>query len=251
MILNKILILTLIFLTSVNFATTKETFNLPLSQSLGFSVNNRWETHKTEIRTLSKNPNCCSDFLTGDGNSYGFSLEYLQKLNEDDLSFSVGFSLGYQYGKSLIFYDEQEAMIVNGEPYTGIFRHSVEFKSNYLIPALIINMEYSDFVLRLNTGFGIFISNDYQQKEEIIYPEDRGVFEDTKTRVRNLVNSSINELATPLDLSFSIGYKLPLNNDYQLFVVPSFYGYYQSSIIKELTWYNYGFGLRFSFIFNF
>ena len=160
---------------------------------------------ETNITNLTNEPFCCPIKMLGNGESYslGLSYSFIDIIGIENLIFSINGNVNYY--KSFIYFDEKEAINVNGEAFNGTIRHSVDFSSFSIKPELSIKYSYSSIFMKYNFGLDLFLNNEFTQKEAIIFPVDRGVFEDTQTRTRNVVDSKIENLSIPISNSFIFG----------------------------------------------
>ncbi|MCX7735791.1 MAG: hypothetical protein N2319_03665 [Candidatus Kapabacteria bacterium] len=94
---------------------------------------------------------------------------------------------------------------------------------------------------------GYLIQKDYEQKETIIEPMDRGVFVDTDRRTRNESSGEIKQTnSVNAGINFGANLNLPLNKQKSLIISPEIFYYMGlSELVKDRIWKinNLSFGL--------
>ncbi len=209
------------------------------------------ETHSTNILTFRDSSDCCPNYLNGnsDADIFNLSFEIINPFKLPNIFF--GFELGYESSSPVLYYDESEEINVNGEPFLGKIRHSANI--NLINITGGFSLSYFDNHWKLSTSVGLkFVSsNSVYEKQEIIVPSDRGVFQDTQTRIKNEFNGALLQLNTPVIIKLDVAYLLPLSKKVKLYIAPAAGIYFQSSYLKNKIWESYGYGFGINLIYKF
>lgn len=237
------LIFVVIALLNLNLLYSQSEELFPIGINIGF----QYTKDNADKIILNGDSTCCPGEMNGDGNSinYGIFYQYHNPFNIDYLSLTIG--LDYSNYSSLIFFDENEAININGEPFVGKIRHSIELKVHSIKPEIGLNYNLIPFFVQYKLSLEYIYQNNYTQKEEIILPIDRGVFEDTQQRTRNYNNSSINTLSLPISNQFIIG--ILINMRPNLLICPGLSFGYRTSILPNHKWDYLFYGINLNVIF--
>ncbi len=196
---------------------------------------------KTNIAKLTDEQSCCPFEMNGNGNSYSLGLSYNFKNIFGINHLNFFFAGNFVYNNSFIYYNEIEKINVNGEPYDGLISHSIDFNSSSIKPEIGFKYSYSSIFVKYKVGVDVFVNNNFTQKEEIIAPSDRGVFADTQTRTRNVVNSSMKKLSIPISNSFVFGFSIDYKS--RALINPGLIIGFRNSISNIYDWTNQYYGL--------
>lgn len=191
--------------------------------------------HRAGFSRLPGVPNCCSEFTGGSG--MGFTVGGLFDYPLSSLLFFDA-RLGYsELGASLVE-PEETTVIVGGDPTTGKFEHQLEAGLGALVfePALGYRVS-PRFSVRAGAGLGYLLKADYSQREQLVEPEETGVFENNR-RVRNEFEGDIPNAASVLAYAkLGAGYDFPLNREGTLIATPEIvYTRGFSSIVTDSVW---------------
>jgi len=200
----KLIIIIVLFLNILNLRSADDLDSYPVDLNFEYFKT----IDKTNITKLTDEPSCCPFEMNGSGNSYSLGLSYNFKNLFGINHLNFFFAGNFVYYDSFIYYNEIEKINVNGEPYDGLISHSIDFNAYSIKPEIGVKYSYSSVFIKYKVGVDIFVENNFTQKEEIIDPPDRGVFADTQTRTRNVVNSSMKKLSIPISNSFVIGFSI-------------------------------------------
>jgi hypothetical protein len=216
--------------------------------SIGLNYIN--DEYFTKILSISNEAKCCPEYLSGKGKSYNIKLHYDYKFFKD-IPINLGLGLDLQNSNFYIFYDENEFININGDPFQGIFRHSVDFDFQSINPKLNFTYIIYNWIFKFSFGTIIVLNNNFTEMEEIILPIDKGVFFENNSRKRNITKGKISDIILPINTSIIISYKLKLNNKGDINLEPNFLFNYLSSFIQNKTFNSigYGFGLNLLIIF--
>lgn len=182
-------------------------------------------------------PNCCNEFSTGNGIAYSFGGVAYYKLSMLNPKFKVGLRLNYYNSTNEFNSLEKEVLSVDNAPYNGQFEHNLTTNVSYInfYPVIEYNF-YDKLNFNLGVNFRIPITTNFTQYEKIVDPIDRGVFEDSKTNIRNQKSDnikSINNLNSVL--SFAVNYSLPLNKHNTLIAKPEIgFDYALTSSVNDI-----------------
>lgn len=166
--------------------------------------------YSADFQSIPNVPNCCPQFdnATGSGFSAGIMAEYLISK-----PISVGLALQNTSISANFAETENEIIKVDNEEYLGEFTHFIDADvfSYDVVPYIKYTL---DFGMSFNIGLPMmFIHGSvYDQREEITDPEDRGVWVEEQSRIRNQNDGSIPDMErTNFGIMISADYKLPLN----------------------------------------
>lgn len=201
----------LIYIVLFTFSwTSSKAFDNP---KLGFFGNLNYNLYSTDFTNLPEIPNCCPQFSTG----YGYG-SYFGGLLQFDLfqKSSFIFKLGLNDKSALLSNIEKETLNFDGTAVDGEFEHRLDFSIKYLQSEFLFKTKFDEFNIVPAIGFavGYNVSGSVDQVEEIVKPDDRGVFVDSGKRTRNKYTGTIPDLRN-LSLAFvsEIAFDLPLNSD--------------------------------------
>ena len=170
------ILLTILFLILVNNCYSQKFLESPSSyQSLGVFADYNFNYHNTNFNELPGVPNCCPKFSNGTGMGISVGVVYQYPFSE---IFSAGLRFGYYFINGNLKSSEYEYMIIDD---------NLEFaKIEHLLDANLVSMGFEPFLsfkiykeLSIFAGFkaGYLIQKEYYQVERLVYPEDRGTFE--------------------------------------------------------------------------
>lgn len=225
----------LIFLIFCNLnALEKEDFFYGVYGDYGINLIN------SDFGALPGIPNCCNKFDGGSGFAFGIGGVVYYKLNMLHPKLKLGTRLVYYNSKNNFSTIENETFSVDNQPYDGQYEHTLETNVNYINFYPLLEYEVAK---KINVNFGlnlrIPINSNFSQQEKIINPVDRGVFEDTRTNIRNEKSGEIPEL-NPLASFLSIGlnYTIPLKKNYSWIAKPEIgFDYALSSNVNGINFY--------------
>jgi outer membrane protein OmpA-like peptidoglycan-associated protein len=206
--------------------------------------------HSTNFRNLPGIPNCCLNFRGGTG----FGI-FLGGLVEIPFSEKFLFSLrgGYSTLNGNLIEHDYTKVLVDDVLTDGEFEHTIKASISALKMDVLIGSEiYPHLLLYAGLEGGLLMQKDFHQQEILTQPPDRGVFSDTKQRIRNDtagVIPQINNFNTYIKCGLS--YELPLNSTGTLIAAPEvFYTYALTDIVDGLPWkintLNFGIAIKYS-----
>lgn len=201
----------IIYLISFNYLHSIEKEDIYYGIYADYGVN----LLNVDFATLPGVPNCCNNFGSGDGFAYSFGGVAYYKLNMLNPKLKAGLRLVYYNSSNNFIESEDEVLSVNNQPYDGKFEYSLETNVQYIDFYPVVEYNVFDKVnLNLGISFRVPISSNFSSNEKIVDPIDRGVFDDTKTNIRNEENGAIDKL-NPLAnfVSFGVNYELPLKRN--------------------------------------
>lgn len=166
------------------------------------------------------------------------------------LPFSSGIGLRVSYSSigGKLSSIENTLIRVDTTIIQGIFEHTIDTKINILNFNPYLIFKPFDFLNLTFGGYaGFIIQKDYEQRETIIEPKDRGVFVDTEKRTRNESSGEIKQTnSVNAGLSIGANMNFPLNKQKSLIISPEiFYFKGLSELVKDRLWKinNLSFGL--------
>ena len=135
-----------------------------------------------------------------------------------------------------------------------MFEHTLDaFYSVVSLGGLVKVQPLSGFAFLLGLNVGVPLRYDYEQKEQIVDPADKGYFLDTKTRIRNHTKGNIDNI-NPISISILSGARLylPMNASGSLYFCPEvFYSIGLNDVVSGISWrvnsLRFGLGLAYRF----
>lgn len=219
------------------------------NSNLGFSLSGGIGLHDTKTKSLSGTPSCCNEELGGSGMYLGFGAEYIYNYS-DMLSFT--FSTGIERHKMDFISPEKIILNIDGEPIEGLFNHKTELEIFFIHPQIGLMYEfYYDFLLSIQLGSSFHLTNSVSQYEELVEPEDIGVFPDSGTRVRNKQSGELINISTFIpSLELALHKRLPLSmNSTSFLQLTGSANYMPFEITENSKWSILTFKLKASFFF--
>ena len=195
-----------------------------------------YNIHYPNFNKLPGVPNCCPNFREGSGSGiyFGGLFDYFLS-NELLLSGRLSF---HTLSGQIIDKDETK-VLVNDIITDGEFEHTIDASLYKIAVEPMIGAElFDNFIMFFGFAPGFMVVTDFEQAENLTKPENSGVFDDTKTRVRNDTSGVIPK-ASFFNMAFSFGvtYELPLNNSSSWIAAPEiFYDYGFSDLSSAVQW---------------
>jgi len=210
-----------------------------------------FQQHLVDFKNLPGIPSCCDGFKNTTGTGYSFGLM-------SDIPFNRRIGLQFRGGftqKSVLLQREQNEVIhIDRMPFPGTFRQSIDTKirSITLEPILTFTL-MNQLFFGAGPWMGITTSSSYYQKEEVVYPEQGGVFIENQQRIRNEVRGSLLQLrSTSFGTCAGLWVEIPLNNSKKLFLSPEiFYVGTFTPVLTDISWntinsFRYGISFKYS-----
>jgi len=191
--------------------------------------------HTADFRALPGVPSCCPQYVNGDGTGFNLGLLF-------EIPFSTRLSLSlrgsYAAHGALLQSRETTTVSVGGSPTLAVIEHSLDAKLTSMgIEPLVGYRIFGG--LRINAGgrLGFVIDKQYDQKEALIEPAGTGTFENG-LRTRNVLSGEIPDASSLYAAVIAgVSYRLPLNREGTLFLVPeALYSYGIIPIVSGLSW---------------
>ncbi len=230
-----IIIASLIFV--VNAYSKTDTVNIKYGVYGGVNLN----FHSAEFYKLDGIPNCCQGFENGDG--LGFNAGILIDYRIAEKLFLAG-RLGFMTLDGELIQEETTEIHTPEGPEQGIFEHRLtgKFFNLGFEPAVMYN-PFGSFYVSGGMRFGINMTSDFDQIEEITKPEKYGTFmdendNDTHSRTRNDISGEIpNAISFQMALQGGVSYELPLNRANTLRLVPELQYYLPlGELVSDTKW---------------
>ncbi|MFA6571380.1 MAG: outer membrane beta-barrel protein, partial [Bacteroidota bacterium] len=198
----------------------------------GYNINQ----HLAEFSRLPGVPSCCPNYDGGTGGGFYFGFSYELPLYNRII---FGVRASYSMLNATLLKNESTLLSVDNLLVPGEFEHRIDASLAVLMfnPSIVFN---ADFGLNLSAGIdaGILIQKKFEQQEKIVKPADKGVFVDSRSRIRNQ-NSGDIQSTNPLffGLVFAVSYDLPINSAKTLFLSPEA-GYHLglTNFVKDTKW---------------
>ena len=206
-----------IFLFLSTFSLLSQEIQRDKKIEIGAFLNYSYNNHTGSLSDFSYINSCCDEFNSGGGSKFviGFFSSYpitnqLQaqlRLNYSDISAD--------------FIEERNTFVnLSNRVEEGSFEHSFLTSINSLGFSLYADYNLSyEFSLLFGPSIQSVLNAEYNHQEKLVKPENKGVFTDTETRLRNAQNGDI-EFLNSLLYSFDIGFSLdlPLNQKHTAFL---------------------------------
>jgi hypothetical protein len=179
-------------------------------------------SNSADFQSLPGVPGCCDNFSEGSGSGSGIWLS-LEALDFDYLK--IGITLGYSEINSDVVKYENELINVDGESFPGEFRHKIEFDSKIFTATVSAKTNPLDwFFLDAGLGMDFPLRLNYKNSEIITRPLDRGVFGDSGSRSRNLVDGELDNLSKNIFfLRFGAGLELKASSNGNFIFAPGIF----------------------------
>ncbi len=184
--------------------------------------------HSADFRALPGFPNCCQQFESGSGFGWDLGLLY-------EFPFSAQWWLGLRGGYSsqgatlrasepttvILFNRDPRTDSLVASPVSGEFEHSIAASIGTIgLEPMIGFRPIERLSIYAGGRIGFLMQRAFDQKEEIVQPEDRGTFENGQ-RVRNVFSGDIPEASTIEGaLVFGAGMEFPLNREGTVLLAP-------------------------------
>jgi len=209
--------------------------NYGLSSFLNYNI------HTANFNKLPGVPNCCPNFESGSGLGLAFGLYYELPIAK---KISIGANLNYSTLGGLLEVDEIIPIRIGNELIDGVSTHYLDTRLGYVEINPYGLYQYKDFSFKLGVSLAMNINANYDQKEEITNPNNRGVFVDEETgestgRRRNVFENSTLSDMNPLlmGINIGIGYDLLLKQDKSLMITPNVnFNYRFNNVHSNLDW---------------
>jgi hypothetical protein len=254
-IINFVIIKSCFLILIFCFQTERVSAYYPLHQYIfGLDFNYAHQNHVADFKGFSSTSTCCIDDMKGDGKSISISTFFSFPIFIDHYRgqiWDLGFNLGFSKINDNLFGFGKEAIIVNDTLFNGEFKHSIDINYSAFFAGIFFNwnMEGGNLVYGFECNF--INQSNYIQKEEISFPKDGVVFQNTNTHFRNIQSGDIPNLQKILYLAY-----MKMVQDFQLNSVGTyvispylFCDYQINEISKSSGWHSVSFGLGFCFKF--
>ncbi len=209
--------------------------SLELYPSYGIVGGYNFNIHSSDFSNLPGVPSCCPEFTNGTGSGFylGASIDY-------PLNYLMQLTLRATYSQSngKLTSTDTTTIILDGKNSTGEFEHLLDAKfGTFGLEPLFTYKLKPDLALHGGFRIGFLTNSYYYQEEKITKPADRGTFIDGRSK-RNQSEGKIEEAsAMQAGLKLGASYKLPLNKEKTLFLVPElFYTYNFTNLVKDRDW---------------
>ncbi len=191
--------------------------------------------HRAAFSRLPGVPNCCREFTGGTGTGVTIGLLYKHPLTD---LFALDLRAAWSTLGAELVEPERTTVIVAGEAVEGEFEHQLDAGLSAILLEPSLEYRPTDrFGLRIGPGVGYLLGGSYDQREELVKPEEVGVFENNR-RTRNEFSGDIPELnRLRLSAHIGFGYDFPLNASGTMTATPElFYSRGFSTILADSSW---------------
>ena len=191
--------------------------------------------HFADFAKLPNTQSCCGGFSTEIGPTFGGGLVVDIPIDYD---YIIDFRAGFSQVTGNFYSEINTDVLVDGNLQQGVFSYNLNSNVSKIDFDALLSYRIAENVF-LNGGpsFGLLLSSDYKQWEQIEQPSDRGVFPG-EGRVRNQYEGEIQNLSSLIfGLTVGLDYQLPLNKKNSLFIVPGlYYSHKFNNIVSDLAW---------------
>jgi hypothetical protein len=194
------------------------------------------------VSNLTPDFYCFSNFNEISSMNRGVSLGYIQKIYD---WYSIGASIGFTYNDMDFSSYNNVAIGIDGELFEGVVLSRISSSSNLynLTFKFGIFEVYKNVFLTTSfsyTGSGKTVYNKYEQ---LIEPENQGVFQETQTRIRNLAEGELDNAFQSYAFLLSARYQIPVysvtDSEDLLYIVPELeYSYSFNKLNQSGYWRN-------------
>lgn len=191
--------------------------------------------HFADFAKLPNTQSCCGGFTNEIGPTFGGGLVVDIPINYD---YIIDLRAGYSQVTGNFYSEINTDVLVDGNLQNGVFSYNLNsIFSKIDFDALLSYRLADNLFLNGGPSFGLLLSSDYKQWEQIEQPSERGVFPG-EGRVRNKYEGEIQNLTSLIfGLTVGIDYQLPLNKKNSLFIVPGlYYSHKFNNIVSDLAW---------------
>ena len=210
-----------------------------------------FQQHLVDFKNLPGIPSCCDGFKNTTGTGYSFGLM-------SDIPFNRRIGLQFRAGfaqKSVLLQREQNEVIhIDRMPFPGTFRQSIDTKINsFIIEPMLTFTLMNQLYFGAGPWMGITSSSSYYQKEEVVFPEQGGVFIENQLPIRNEVRGSLLQLrSTSFGTCAGLWVEIPLTRNKKFFLSPEiFYVGTFTPVLTDISWntinsFRYGISFKYS-----
>ncbi|MCX7879040.1 MAG: hypothetical protein N2517_00035 [Ignavibacteria bacterium] len=213
------------------FAKNKDTLR-QFGAFLGFGFND----HNPNFQKLPGIPNCCQGFTNGFGTGISAGV-----FIEMPLPYNLFAGLRTSFSQLNGWLKEHESTWVrlNNNYVSGLFEHNLKSQIDIIALEPYFRFKvFERFNLFVGGKVGLIVTKKYNQWEELVEPKDRGVFVDTRTRIRNKYSGDIPEIKpVQSDFHFGMGYDIPLDRNKSFFLMPLFsFRFGLNDLVRGIKW---------------
>jgi hypothetical protein len=208
-------------------------FSEGIADNFGFGISGEYnlENHNIENSSLYEIKYLIPGKFSGSGNNTKIGLEL--NYRPDNTKYFT-FSAGYGFRKLNLDLAQNETINLDSTAILGTFNHNFRFNSESIFLKIEFQYEFISTVgIGGNFSYNLNIGNDFQYKQVLIYPIDRGYFIDTGTRTRNGQTGKLENFSSG---NFAGGIyiyrEFPLDLDFKVVAVPKL-GFSQSLIYTD------------------
>lgn len=191
--------------------------------------------HIADFAKLPNTQSCCGGFNTEIGPTFVGGLVIDIPLDYD---YIIELRGGYSQVTANFYSELNTDVIVDGVIQQGVFSYNLNSSLSKIdFDAMFSYRVAENIFLNGGPSFGLLLSSDYSQWEQVEKPFDRGVFPG-EGRVRNQYSGEIENLSSLLlGLTIGVDYQLPLNRKNSLFLVPSiYYSHKFNNVVSDISW---------------
>lgn len=232
-----IIYIILIAFTAFSIINAEEKSDLEgLNPTYGLYFNYNYNIYNVNFRQLPGVPSCCPKFEIGTGNGMSVGVLYDLSLPYD---LSIGLRAGFDILNGTLQQTEPTLVKIDTNIVSGSFEHILKATIYDISFEPVVSWNfYDNYSLHFGGHIGYNIVNTFKQYESIVEPSDRGVFVDTRTRVRNDTSGDIPEMNKIYSaLMLGVSARFPLNNANTLFISPEiFYNLGINNIVNGIEW---------------
>ena len=227
----------LLLISLFSFAVSQPRDTNELKPRIGVFFHPGFSFHFANFNGLPNVPSCCPEYSNIISSSYepGISVNY-----PINYSWLINARASYGLVKANFESFQNINVLVDGSSVPG--KSAFNLDNDFSFLNIDLNAMYTldskiNFMAGPRLAFGM--SSNYSQIEVLTEPNDRGVFYPEHTRDRNKSSGGIDNAAIMLvGLNLGASYRLPLNKNNSLFLVPEFFYHLNfNKMVSKTSWY--------------
>lgn len=180
---------------------------------------------------------CCSPAFTS-GAGTGITVGGLYEVPFSN-ELHLNLRLAYTDYSGYFNLQEETIGIIDGKSAPVVFEHYLEASlHSFVIEPMVAYQYFENIFLHGGVRFGLALSPQYEQFEQIVEPANRGTFSNG-SRINNASSGDLpNAFAFQAGINLGVSYLLPINQKKSVFIAPEiFYSFNATPIVSGETWF--------------
>ncbi|HVK36939.1 MAG TPA: OmpA family protein [Candidatus Kapabacteria bacterium] len=205
--------------------------------------------HSASFQQLPGTPSCCPEYTSGTGIGGAVGLMYEHLIGGP---FELALRAGFEGRGATLETTQPFAVIVDGQRFDAEILHTLETSLPVIAIEPMLGVRLGGLRLMLGPHIGVVTGGTFEQREELIKPEEIGTFENLR-RVRNEASGTIPNLsALAAGIVAGVSYDLPLDRERNLLASPELmFLTGLTNVTEDLEWHAHalrlGVALRYQF----